>query len=85
MLIELEKDNTNTLPHSVIESMGLMPGDKFELSVCNGILRMEPVAVFDREYINELEQAIIETKKDIESGTKQLYECPSDMFNELNK
>lgn len=55
MLIELEKDDTITLPHSVIESMGLIPGDKFELSVCDGILRMIPVAIYDKKYICELE------------------------------
>lgn len=44
MIVELRKKAQITLPKKIVDQLNLYEGDKFEISVKNGIIMLEPVA-----------------------------------------
>ena len=54
MIIELRKKAQLTLPKEIVKQLNLLDGDKFEVSVENGFIKLEPVAVYSRQYIEKL-------------------------------
>ena len=45
MIIELRKKSQITLPKEIVKNLNLQEGDKFEVSIENGTIKLEPVAV----------------------------------------
>jgi len=64
MVVELRKKAQITLPKKIVDQLNLYEGDKFEISVKNGIIMLEPVAVYPKEYINKLAKEIRLLKED---------------------
>lgn len=56
MIIELRKKSQITIPKGVVNELQLLEGDYFEVSVVNGIIQLEPIAVYSKTYINRLEK-----------------------------
>ena len=54
MIIELRKKAQITLPREIVKQLNLLEGDKFEISIENGVIKLEPVAVYSRKYIEKL-------------------------------
>lgn len=64
MIIELRKKSQLTLPKEIVNEMNLIEGDRFEVNVVNGIITLEPVAVYPKEYLIKLEEEIRVLKED---------------------
>ena len=58
MIIELRKKAQLTLPREIVKQLNLIEGDKFEVSIENGVIKLEPVAVYSRQYIESLNSEI---------------------------
>jgi AbrB family looped-hinge helix DNA binding protein len=58
MLIELRKKSQITLPKEIVNKLNLEEGDKFEVSIENGIIKLEPVAVYKVQYIAKLVEEV---------------------------
>ncbi|MBO4667181.1 MAG: AbrB/MazE/SpoVT family DNA-binding domain-containing protein [Bacilli bacterium] len=58
MIIELRKKAQLTLPKEVVTQMNIKEGDKFEVSIENGYIKLEPVAIYPKEYIAKLAEEI---------------------------
>lgn len=58
MIIELRKKSQITLPKEIIKKLNLKEGDKFEIYVENGCIKLEPVAIYSKEYIAKLVEEI---------------------------
>ena len=58
MLVELRKKSQITLPKEIVNKLNLVEGDKFEVSVENGVIKLEPVAVYKVQYIAKLEEEV---------------------------
>ena len=58
MIIELRKKSQITLPKEIVKNLNLHEGDKFEVSIENGSIKLEPVAVYPKEYILKLAEEI---------------------------
>lgn len=58
MVIELRKKSQITLPKEIVEKLNLEVGDKFEVSIENGSIKLEPVAIYPKEYIFKLVEEI---------------------------
>ena len=58
MIIELRKKSQITLPREIVKNLNLQEGDKFEVSIENGCIKLEPVAVYSKEYIIKLAEEI---------------------------
>ena len=64
MIIELRKKSQITLPKEIVKEMNLIEGDKLEVNVFNGVITLEPVAVYPKEYLIKLEEEIRVLKED---------------------
>lgn len=58
MIIELRKKSQITLPKEIVKELNLLEGDKFEVTVENGVIKLEPVAVYSKRYIAKLTEEI---------------------------
>lgn len=58
MIIELRKKSQITLPKEIVNSLNLQEGDTLEVSIDNGCIKLEPVAVYSKEYIKKLTKEI---------------------------
>ena len=64
MIIELRKKSQITLPKEIVKNLNLQEGDKFEVSIENGTIKLEPVAVYPKEYILKLAEEIQVLRED---------------------
>jgi AbrB family looped-hinge helix DNA binding protein len=51
MIIELRRKSQITLPKEIVKELNLLEGDKFEVNVVNGVITLEPVAIYPKEYL----------------------------------
>lgn len=65
MIIELRKKSQITLPKEIVKNLNLQEGDKFEVSIENGSIKLEPVAVYPKEYILKLAEEIQVLREDV--------------------
>jgi AbrB family looped-hinge helix DNA binding protein len=63
MIIELRKKSQITLPKEIVKELNLLEGDKFEINVINGLITLEPVAIYPKEYLIKLEEEISTLKE----------------------
>lgn len=83
MLAELRTKSQITIPKEIIISLGLEEGDKFEIYEKDGEIRLMPVAVYPKKYIEELQQEIAEVKADIASGKQPVFDSVDALFDFL--
>ena len=65
MIIELRKKSQITLAKEIVKNLNLQEGDKFEVSIENGSIKLEPVAVYPKEYILKLAEEIQVLREDV--------------------
>jgi len=58
MIVELRKKSQITLPKEIVKELNLLEGDKFEVNIKNGIIALELVAIYPKEYLRKLESEI---------------------------
>lgn len=59
MIIDLRKKSQITIPKEIVEELRLQEGDYLEISVKNGSIMIEPVAVYSKSYIKKLEDTVM--------------------------
>jgi AbrB family looped-hinge helix DNA binding protein len=59
MLVELRKKAQITIPKEIVEMLNLHEGDHLEINVKDGLIYLEPVAVYKKSYVNKLEETIM--------------------------
>ena len=64
MIIELRKKSQITLPKEIVKNLNLQEGDKFEVSIKNGSIKLEPLVVYSKEYILKLAEEIQVLRED---------------------
>lgn len=64
MIIELRKKSQITLPKDIVKELNLLEGDKFDVTIIDGKICLEPVAVYPKEYILKIEEEINVLKED---------------------
>lgn len=71
MIAELRKKSQITLPKEIVKQLNLLEGDKFEVSVNGGIIALELVAIYPKEYLRKLESEIhvLKESQNFEHGT----------------
>jgi len=55
MIIELRKKSQITIPKEIADQLHLQAGDHFEISVKDGAVLLETVAIYSKSYIQKLE------------------------------
>lgn len=64
MIIELRKKSQITLSKEIVRELDLHEGDKFEVFIENGKIILEPVVVYPKEFIMQIENEIKVLKED---------------------
>lgn len=72
MIIELRKKSQITLPKEIVKELNLKQGDQFEITVDDGSIKLEPVAMYSKKYLKKLEEEIKQLKKESEIESKVL-------------
>ncbi len=85
MLIEIRQKSQITIPKEIIKKLDLREGDSLEISEDNGIIRLIPVAIYPKKYVDELKDEIMEIKEKIASGTQPVFDNVDDLFAELDR
>ena len=85
MLIELRKKSQITVPKSIIKKLNLKEGDKLEIVEKDGGIFLVPVAVYPKEYINDLKEEISYIKEKLEKGDKEkIYDDVDELIKSLD-
>jgi AbrB family looped-hinge helix DNA binding protein len=64
LIIELRKKSQIAIPKEIISSLGLVEGDHLEVSIKDGQIVLEPVAIYSKEYVEKLERLTEKANKD---------------------
>lgn len=64
MIIESRKKSQITLPKEVVKELNLVEGDKLDITIADGKIFLEPVAVYPKEYILKIEEEISALKEE---------------------
>ena len=83
MISLLDSKSQVKIPDSIISSMGLREGDKFEIFEDNGIIRLIPVVVYPEDYISKINDEICNLKENIKAGTQPVFDNVDDLFASL--
>ncbi len=59
MIIELRKKSQVTIPKEIVTELNLNEGDHLDISVKDGLIVIEPVAVYSKSYIKKLEDTVM--------------------------
>ena len=83
MLAELRPKAQITIPKSIVSSMNLNTGDKFEIFEKNGMICICPVVVYPIGYVESLQAEVDSIKSDIAAGRKPIFRDVDSMFEAL--
>ena len=59
MIIELRKKSQITIPKEIIHQLNLQEKDQLDISIQDGVIIIEPVAVYSKSYIQKLEETVM--------------------------
>ena len=59
MIIDLRKKSQITIPREIVDALNLREGDHLEVSIKNGAIIIEPVAIYSKSYIKKLEDTVM--------------------------
>ncbi len=83
MLAELRQKSQITIPKEIITKLGLSEGDKLDIIEQDGTIRMIPVVVYPKKYLDELRAEIDEAKAKIASGEQPVFDSVDALFEKL--
>lgn len=97
MIIELRKKSQVTIPKEIVNELNLNEGDHLDISIKDGVIIIEPVAVYSKSYIKKLEDTVMRISeepieynvgpfKSVEEAINYLEESDDDLSdNETEK
>ena len=84
MIIELRKKSQITLPKEVVKQLNLKEGDKLEISIDGACIKLEPVAVYSKDYMMKLAKEIQVLRED-PSFAYETFDQVDDLLKSLEK
>lgn len=85
MLVELRTRFQVTLPKDIVSSLGLAEGDKLEVYEKDGVICMVPVAVYPKEYVDDIHREIDQLKKSLRTGKQPEFEGIDSLISMLKE
>ncbi|MGI6249301.1 MAG: AbrB/MazE/SpoVT family DNA-binding domain-containing protein [Acutalibacteraceae bacterium] len=85
MIIKMLKKSQITIPKKFVNDLGLKEGDQFKVSLADGALVLEPVAVYPKAYVEELKEELADIKKKMPEDDIPSFTSVSDRFNNSGK
>lgn len=65
MIIELRKKSQVTIPREIVSQLNLQEGDHLDISIQEGTIVIEPVAIYSKSYIQKLESAVMRINESV--------------------
>ena len=59
MIVELRKKSQITIPKEIVVELNINEGDHLDVSVKDGVISIEPVAVYSKSYIKKIEDTVM--------------------------
>jgi AbrB family looped-hinge helix DNA binding protein len=85
MISVLRKKSQVTIPKDIVKNLGLSEGDQLEISEEDGVIRIMPVAVYPKKYIEELREEIEVAKEKIASGGQPVFKTVDELMDKLEE
>ena len=85
MLTELRQKSQVTIPKEIIVKLGLKEGDTLDISEVDGLIRIQPVKVYPKKYMEELKEEIEAIKAKVASGEKPGFDTVDELFEKLEE
>jgi AbrB family looped-hinge helix DNA binding protein len=84
MLAELKDRSQVTIPKSVVSELGLHVGDRFDVIVHKGEIRLVPVVVYPKSEVDRLERLASQAEAALASGDVQVFDNAEDLLVSLH-
>lgn len=85
MIIELRKKSQVTIPKEIVDELNLQEGDHLEVSVKDGAVIIEPVAVYSKSYIKKLEDTVMRLNEEPTTYNVGPFESVEDAISYLEE
>lgn len=85
MIIELRKKSQVTIPKEIVDELNLQEGDHLEVSVKDGAVIIEPVAVYSKSYIKKLENTLMRLNEEPTKYNVGPFESVEDAISYLEE
>ncbi len=85
MLTVLRPKSQITIPNSIVTSLGLKEGDQLDIYEENGSIRLIPVAVYPKYYVEQLQAEIKLVKEAIKDGKQPVFDNLDALFENLEE
>ena len=85
MIVKLKTNSQITLPRNIVNSLGLLEGDKLEIYEKDGIICLVPVVEYSKEYLNEIHDEINRLKQNINEGKQPTFDNIDALTENLEK
>ena len=85
MLTVLRPKAQITIPSAIVSALGLKEGDQLDILEDNGSIRMIPVAVYPKAYVDQLHSEISTLKENIASGKQPVFDSIDALFEKLEE
>ena len=84
MIIELRQKSQITIPKEIIRKLDLKEGDSLNITIEDGTIRLTPVAIYSRKYVDEIKDEIGRIKERIASDEQPVFDNIDNLFSELD-
>lgn len=81
MLVEIGNHSQISLPAEIIKKLGIMEGDKFEVTEKDGGIFLCPVVVYPKNKMEQIAKTIKESEADISKQSP--FESVEDLFADM--
>ena len=85
MVTVLRPKSQITIPSMIVSSLGLQEGDQLEIYEDEGTIRMMPVAVYPKAYVEQLHSEIVQLKENIANGKQPVFDNIDALFDKLEE
>ena len=83
MLVELRAKSQVTIPRDIVCQLGLSEGDMLDIRETDGKITIVPVAVYPKNYVDELEKELREVKARLAAGEQPVFDNADALFRHL--
>lgn len=85
MIIDLRKKSQVTIPKEIVTELNLQEGDHLDISVEDGAIIIEPVAVYSKSYIQKLEETVMKINEEPSKENVGPFSSVEDAINYLEE
>ena len=85
MITVLRPKSQITIPSAIVASLGLKEGDQLDIVEDAGSIRILPVVVYPKTYVDQLHSEISQLKENIANGKQPVFDSIDALFDRLEE